>query len=77
MVGRIIEYDLAIIIPQRARIDQPLALYEHVRLRPFAARVGRGRDVDAFVDLRKEDPELSRVLADRRAHTPHPYCGMS
>ena len=60
----------AIVVPQRAGIDQaPAAAHEH-RGRPRTARIRRRDDIESEIRVRIIDPEPSRVLADRRRPNP-------
>lgn len=61
---RVDEIRLAILIPERAGVDEALAFEQAPRLAPLSARVGRGGDVDPFIRQGEEDPEQPRMFAD-------------
>ena len=68
------EIDPAVVIPQRARVDEAApALHEHRRA-PRAARLDGRDEIDAEIGIGVIDPELAGVVADGRS--PHALAGL-
>src|SRR5262249_44648608 len=56
----------AIVIPQWARINKPLARLEQMRLAPWSARIVGGDDINPFIPRWEKDPASVRVIANGR-----------
>ena len=63
---RVDQVDAAVLVPQWAGIDQTLAGFYQHGLRPGAARVGCGRQVDTVIGIGIVDPILTGVMSNRR-----------
>lgn len=57
---------VVVVVPQRARVDEALALLEEVRAGPRAAYLGGVDLEDALVGVAPEDPEAFVVVPQRR-----------
>ena len=60
------EVGTAVVIPQRAGVDEPEPGEQEVRRGPGPGRIGRGDDEDALVGVGIDDVERAVVVPDRR-----------
>ena len=60
------EIKLAVVVPERTRINQPLARLDELRRRPFAGGIRGGGKINSKIGVGIKNPELAVVPTNRR-----------
>ena len=75
---RVHEVHLPVVVPERAGVDPAPGLLHEVQRFPRSARIACAGHEDAEVRVADVDPEVPRVMTDRRRpEAPCPCCGVS
>src|SRR5208283_4627686 len=60
------EIKLAVVIPERTRVNQSPARLDELRRHPFAGGIGRGGKINSKIGIRIKNPELAAVKTNCR-----------